>query len=95
MELQEITKVDQIEVTDLNTIQIRKATIIIRDGVEISRSFHRHVISPGEDYSNEDSKVQLIASTLWTQEVIDNYQNFMLSKKLEREQQVQIGQINP
>jgi hypothetical protein len=74
MALQEITKVDQIELTENNTIQVRTATIIEKDGVEISRSFHRHVVSPGEDVSNEDPKVQAIANTIWTPEVIAAYQ---------------------
>jgi hypothetical protein len=74
MALTEITKVDQIELTEVNTIQVRTATIIERDGVEISRSFHRHVVSPGEDISNEDLKVQAIANTIWTPEVIAAYQ---------------------
>ena len=42
MALQEITKVDQIEIVENNSIQIRTATIIQKDGLEISRSFHRH-----------------------------------------------------
>jgi len=74
MALQEITKVDQIELTEHNVLQIRTATIIERDGVEISRTFHRHVVSPGEDVSNEDSKVQAIANAIWTPEVITAYQ---------------------
>jgi hypothetical protein len=74
MALQEITKVDQVELTEVNTIQVRTATIIERDGVEISRSFHRHVVSPGEDISNEDPKVQAIANAIWTEEVILTYQ---------------------
>jgi hypothetical protein len=74
MALQEITKVDQIELTEHNVLQVRTATIIERDGVEISRTFHRHTVSPGEDVSNEDPKVQAIANTIWTPEVIAAYQ---------------------
>ena len=74
MALTETTKVDQIEVVENGSIQIRTATIIERDGVEISKSFHRHVKHPGEDVSNEDSKVQAIANAIWTEEVIAEYQ---------------------
>ena len=74
MALQEITKVDQIEIVENNSIQIRTATIIQKDGLEISRSFHRHSVSPGDDISNEDPKVQAIANTIWTEEVIVEYQ---------------------
>ncbi len=74
MALTETIKVDQVELTEVNTIQVRTATIIERDGTEISRTFHRHVVSPGEDISNEDPKVQAIANAVWTEEVIAAYQ---------------------
>lgn len=77
MALTETVKVDQIELTEFNTIQVRTATVIEKDGVEISRTFHRHVVSPGEDISNEDSKVQAIANAIWTPEVISSYQSLM------------------
>jgi len=73
MALTEITKVDQIEIIGNYTIQVRTATIIEKDGIEISKSFHRHVISPGDDVSNEDSKVQAIVNTIWTPEIIQEY----------------------
>lgn len=95
MALSEKTKVDLIEITELNIIQIRTVTIIERDGVEISRSNHRHLIAPGQDYSNEDPKVQLIASTLWTQDVIDEYLAHEQQIKTSGFQQVQIVQVNP
>jgi hypothetical protein len=74
MALTETTKVDQIELIENGSIQVRTATIIERDGTEISRSFHRHVKHPGEDVSNEDPKVQAIANAIWTAEVIAAYQ---------------------
>jgi hypothetical protein len=74
MALTETTKVDQIEIVENNSIQIRTATIIERDGIEISKSFHRHVKHPGEDVTNEDPKVQAIANAIWTEEVIAAYQ---------------------
>ena len=80
MALTEITKVDQIEVVGDYTIQVRTATIIEKDGVEISRTFHRHVISPGDDVTNEDSKVQTIANAIFTEEVIAAYQEGLSDK---------------
>ena len=74
MALTETTKVDQIELIENGSIQVRTATIIEKDGTEISRSFHRHVKHPGEDVSNEDPKVQAIANAIWTAEVIAAYQ---------------------
>jgi len=82
MALTETTKVDQIEVVGDHTIQVRTATIIERDGVEISKSFHRHVVSPGDDVSNEDPKVQTIANALFTEEVIAAYQAALNSDRL-------------
>jgi hypothetical protein len=74
MALIEKTIIDKVELTEVNTIQVRTATIIERDGTEISRTFHRHVVSPGDDVTNEDPKVQAIANAIWTEEVIAAYQ---------------------
>jgi len=82
MALTEVTKVDQVELTEVNTIQVRTATIIERDGTEISRTFHRHVVSPGDDVTNEDPKVQAIANAVWTSEVIAAYQALIANNTL-------------
>lgn len=74
MALTETVKVDQIEVVENGSIQIRTATIIAKDGVELTRSYHRHVKHPGEDITNEDPKVQAVANAIWTAEVISAYQ---------------------
>ena len=65
MALIEITKIDQIEITENNDIQVRTATIILKDDVELTRTFHRHVLSQGDDITNEDSKVIAIANAIW------------------------------
>lgn len=74
MALQEIIQVDQIEVIYNNSIQVRTASIIEKNGKEISKSFHRHVVCPGDSIENEDPKVQAIANAIWTEEVIAEYQ---------------------
>ena len=74
MALTETTKVDQIELTENNVIQIRTATIIEKDGAELTRTYHRHTVAPGDDVSTEDPKVQAIANAIWTPEVIAAYQ---------------------
>jgi hypothetical protein len=74
MALTEKTIVDKIEVIENSSIQVRTATIIEKDGTELTRTFHRHVKHPGEDISNEDPKVQAIANAIWTEEVIAAYQ---------------------
>lgn len=66
--------VDLVELVQTNHIQVRTANIIEKDGVEIAKSFHRHVLAPGDDVSGQDPKVQAIANAIWTEEVISAYQ---------------------
>ena len=77
MALIEKIKVDQIEILENNTIQVRTATVIEKDGTEITRTFLRHVLAPGADLSNEDPKVVAIANTIWTEDVITEYQSMI------------------
>lgn len=75
MGLTERTEVDKIEVVgQYSAIQVRIVTIIEKDGEELTRSFHRHVISAGDDYSNEDAKVQAVCAVTHTPEVVAAYQ---------------------
>lgn len=70
MALTERTVEDKIEIVgDYKHIQIRTATIIERDGDEISRTFHRHVVSPDMDITDQSAEVQAIAAAVWTAEV--------------------------
>ena len=74
MALTERTVEDKIEIVgDYKMVQVRTATVIERDGVEISRSFHRHIVAPDADISGESAEVQAICNALWTQEVKDAY----------------------
>jgi hypothetical protein len=74
MALTEESFADKIEVVgEFAHVQVRTATVIKRDGEEISRSFHRHVVAPGDDYSAEEAKVQAICAAVHTQDVIDAY----------------------
>jgi hypothetical protein len=74
MTLEKQITVDLIEVVENGCIQVRTKTAIKEDGVEISSKFHRHVVVPGADYSAEDAKVQAIAASIHTAEVIAAYQ---------------------
>jgi len=74
MALTEKTIIDKIEVIENNSIQVRTATIIEKDGTELTRTFHRHVLAPGADLTNEDRKVQAIANAIWTEEIVTAYQ---------------------
>lgn len=69
--LNEEKEVDKIEVvTEYNILQVRTATIIKKDGAEISRSFQRHIVQPGDDLSGQDPKVVAIANAVHTPELI-------------------------
>lgn len=74
MALEKQTIVDLIEVTENGSVQVRTKTAIMEDGVQLSGSFHRHVVVPGQDYSNEDPRVQAICAATHTPEVIAAYQ---------------------
>ena len=81
MALTERFENDKIEVVgQYKAVQVRRATVIERDGVEVSRSFHRHVLQPGTvaegtstltdtDISGEDADVQAICTAAWTDAV--------------------------
>jgi len=74
MALTEETLQDKIEIVgDYKHIQIRTATVIKRDDVEISRSFSRHVVSPNDDITGESAEVQAICTAVHTQAVKDAY----------------------
>ena len=74
MALTESTIQDKIEIVgDYKHIQVRTATVIKRDDVEISRSFHRHVVAPNDDITGESAEVQAICTAVHTQAVKDAY----------------------
>lgn len=74
MALTKQAKVDRIEVLENGSVQVRTKTAIMEDSVEISSTFHRHVVAPGDDYSQQDAKVQAICAAVQTAEVIAAYQ---------------------
>jgi hypothetical protein len=74
MSLEKQTVVDKIEVVENGSVQVRIATRIVEDGNVISTSYHRHVVAPGQDYSQEDARVQAICAATHTAEVVAAYQ---------------------
>lgn len=74
MSIEKTVKVDQIEVVENGCVQVRTATVLTEDGQIIGRSFHRHVVAPGDDYSQEDARVQAICAATHTADVIAAYQ---------------------
>ena len=84
MALTERTEADKIEIVGpFRAVQVRTATVIERDGEELTRSFHRHVIQAGEDYSAEDAEVQAVCAAVHTPEVIAAYEAHQASMQPE------------
>jgi len=92
MALTERFENDKIEVVGpYKTVQVRRANIIERDGVEISRSFHRNSLQCGtldannnfvdRDIIDEDADVQAICNAVWTQSVKDAYKAHLIAKR--------------
>jgi hypothetical protein len=71
--LEKVVYVDLIEVIENGSIQVRTKTAIKENGIEISNKFQRHVVVPGDDVSSEDAKVQAIAASIHTADVIAAY----------------------
>ena len=81
MALTEETVQDKIEIVgDFKMVQVRTATVIKRDGEEISRSFHRHVVAPDADITSESTEVQAICNAVHTQEIKDAYVAYLASE---------------
>jgi len=96
MTITSITKTienDRIEIVSRWNIQVRSATIIKEDGVELSRTFERHVLTPGRldknnelletDISEEDADVQAICNVVWTDKLKLEYQAYLIATKSE------------
>jgi len=66
--------IDKIEVTENGVVQVRQATRIIEDGQQLSQSYHRWTIAPGQDYSDQDAKVKAICDAAHTEAVIEAYE---------------------
>ncbi len=91
MALTETKENDKIEIVEKFKIQVRNATIIKKDGVELTRSFHRHVLTPGKldasdnlvdtDISGEDADVQVICNAVWTDQVKADYKAYLIANK--------------
>ena len=91
MAITKTTENDKIEVVNKWNIQVRTATVIKEDGVELTRSFHRKVLVPGTldasdnlvdtDISGEDADVQAICNAAWTSQVKTDFTAFLVADK--------------
>lgn len=74
MSLTKSTAVDQITVTENGTILYREATRIMEDGVQLSQTYHRSSLTPGQDLTGVPANVVAHCNTAWTAEVVAAYQ---------------------
>ena len=78
MALTKTTVIDKIEVVgEHKMVHVRTSTMINEDGVELSHSFHRHVIAPNANITGEDAEVQAVCNAVHTQAVKDLYAIFV------------------
>ena len=81
MALTEETVQDKIEIVgDFKIVRVRTATVISRDGEEISRTFMRHMVTPNADITGESAEVQAICAVVHTQAVKDAYAAHLASQ---------------
>ena len=74
MALTKETQIGKIEVVGkYKSVQVRTDTVVLEDGEELSRKYHRHVLDPDADISSENTEVQAVCNAVWTQDVKDAY----------------------
>jgi hypothetical protein len=74
MSLTKEIEIDKIEVVEKCIVQVRQTTKILEDGNQLSQSYHRWTLVPGQDISDQEDKVQAVCNAVWTEEVIAAYQ---------------------
>ena len=75
------TQIGKIEVVGkYKSVQVRTDTVIVEDGIELSRKYDRHSLMPDADISNEHSEVQAVCNAVWTDQVKADYETFKASK---------------
>jgi len=78
------TQIGKIEVVGkYKSVQVRTDTVVMEDGEELSRKYHRHSLAPDADISNEHSEVQAVCNAVWTQDVKDAYTAFKTAQESE------------
>ena len=78
------TQIGKIEVVGKHKfVQVRTDIVVMEDGEELSRKYHRHALTPDADISNELPEVQAVCNAVWTQDVKDAYATFKASQEQE------------
>ena len=82
MALTKQTQIGKIEVVgQYKSVQVRTDIVVMEDGKELSRKYHRHALAPDADISNEHTDVQAVCNAVWTQDVKDAYTAFKASQE--------------
>ena len=87
------TQIGKIEVVGkYKSVQVRTDTVVMEDGEELSRKYHRHVLHPGTldsndnlvatDISGEATEIQAVCNAVWTQDVKNSYTAFLITQKI-------------
>ena len=74
--------IDQITVVENGTVLYREATRIMEDGKELTKTYHRTSLTPGQDLTDQPEKVVAIAQAAWTPEVVAAYEAAQLASQL-------------
>ena len=80
MAITKLVNVDQITVTENGTIFYREATRIMEDGNELSKTYHRTLLTPGQDLADQPESVTTICNVVWTPQVIEAYKQLLAEK---------------
>ena len=82
MALTKETQIGKIEVVGkYKSVQVRTDTVVMEDGEELSRKYHRHALSPDADISAEHSEVQAVCNAVWTDQVKADYETFKANQE--------------
>ena len=76
------TQIGKIEVVGKHkSVQVRTDTVVMEDGTELSRKYHRHILHPNAVITDEHSEVQAVCNAVWTQDVKDAYATFLANQE--------------
>ena len=77
------TQIGKIEVVgQYKSVQVRTDTVVIEDGEELSRKYHRHALMPDAVITDEHTEVQAVCNAVWTDEVKANYETFKANQEI-------------
>ena len=83
MAINKETQIGKIEVVGkYKSVKVRTDTVVMEDGEELSRKYHRHVLHPDADITNEHSEVQAVCNAVWTQDVKDAWTTFKANQEI-------------